>query len=709
MGLPTDYLQRVYAGVLGKIIGVYLGRPFEGWSFEKIMAELGEITWYVHERRGVPLIVVDDDISGTFAFIRALEDHPGGFGITAEQVGKTWLNYLVENRLVLWWGGLGVSTEHTAYLRLKAGIPAPQSGSIALNGKLVAEQIGAQIFIDSWAMVCPGDPARAAALAKQAASVSHDGEAVFAAQLLAAMESAAFVESDLHKLLDVGLTFIPHDCLIAKMIGELRQLRKADPDWHAARKLLVEKWGYDKYGGGCHMIPNHGVVIMALLWGNDDFQRSLMIANTAGWDTDCNSGNVGCFLGIKNGLKGIDAGPDFRGPVADRMYVSTADGARGITDAAAQAVWLTNIGRSLLGEKPIAPKDGARFHFDLPGSRQGWMPDPSPDAFPGLKLENVAGHSELGSRSLAMHYHGLAPGQSARAVMQTGLLGDPGKAGYALVASPTLHCGQTVRCAIWADSANAHPVIARLAIFTWTDGDRPLRIPGPPAALAPGEKRTLQWTVHTPPGQPISQLAVELSSDHPASGAAYLDLVTWSGTPDLALGVPEAKDSTAWRRAWVDGVDTTNWGNRRGSDEEFVLTQNHGRGLLVYGGREWGPHRVTATVRSPLAKNFGIAAHVNGMRRYYALLLDGKFARLIKMRDEQTVLAERAYPTECRQPVKLSIAVDGSRICASIDEKQVFDMIDANDPLTTGGIALMCEEGRMISGAVRVESAALQR
>lgn len=25
---PSDYLERVYAGVLGKLIGVYLGRPF---------------------------------------------------------------------------------------------------------------------------------------------------------------------------------------------------------------------------------------------------------------------------------------------------------------------------------------------------------------------------------------------------------------------------------------------------------------------------------------------------------------------------------------------------------------------------------------------------------------------------------------------------------------------------------------------------------
>ena len=45
--LPSDYPDRVYAGVLGKI-GVYLGRPFEGWLHERIEAEPGEITGYVH-------------------------------------------------------------------------------------------------------------------------------------------------------------------------------------------------------------------------------------------------------------------------------------------------------------------------------------------------------------------------------------------------------------------------------------------------------------------------------------------------------------------------------------------------------------------------------------------------------------------------------------------------------------------------------------
>jgi ADP-ribosylglycohydrolase len=46
--IPQDYAERVYAGVLGKIIGVYLGRPFEGWTYEKITAQLGEINYYVH-------------------------------------------------------------------------------------------------------------------------------------------------------------------------------------------------------------------------------------------------------------------------------------------------------------------------------------------------------------------------------------------------------------------------------------------------------------------------------------------------------------------------------------------------------------------------------------------------------------------------------------------------------------------------------------
>jgi len=389
--LPNDYLERVYAGVLGKLIGVYLGRPFEGWTYEKIMEQLGEITGYVHERLNKPLIVTDDDISGTFTFLRALPDYGNRRDLTAAQIGQTWLNYLIERRTILWWGGKGNSTEHTAYMRLKQGIPAPDSGSIATNGKIVAEQIGAQIFIDGWAMVAPGDPALAADLARRAASVSHDGEAIYGAQVIAVMESLAFVESDLNKLLDAALTFIPADSTIARMIGDIRGWHKQEPDWRKARALLEAHYGYDKYGGVCHMVPNHGLIILSLLYGEDDFNKSLMIVNTSGWDTDCNSGNVGCLLGIKNGLATLEGKVDWRGPVADRMYISSADGGRSITDATLESIHIVNAGRQLAGLAPEYPKQGARFHFDLPGSVQGFLSSAG-----SVKLENVAGHSALG-------------------------------------------------------------------------------------------------------------------------------------------------------------------------------------------------------------------------------------------------------------------------------------------------------------------------
>jgi hypothetical protein len=123
--------------------------------------------------------------------------------------------------------------------------------------------------------------------------------------------------------------------------------------------LLAAKYGYDKFSGVCHLVPNHGVMILSLLYGEDNFQKTLMIANICGWDTDCNSGNVGCLMGIKNGLSGIDCGPDWRGPLVDQLYVPTAGGGWAITDAVIETFHIVNSGRSLAGLPIFSPKGGA--------------------------------------------------------------------------------------------------------------------------------------------------------------------------------------------------------------------------------------------------------------------------------------------------------------------------------------------------------------
>jgi hypothetical protein len=69
--------------------------------------------------------------------------------------------------------------------------------------------------------------------------------------------------------------------------------------------FVKEYYGYDRYPGPCHIIPNSGVIIMSLLYGGD-FSKTINISNICGWDTDCKTGNAGTTLGVMAGLEGID-------------------------------------------------------------------------------------------------------------------------------------------------------------------------------------------------------------------------------------------------------------------------------------------------------------------------------------------------------------------------------------------------------------------
>ncbi|MEJ2089124.1 MAG: ADP-ribosylglycohydrolase family protein, partial [Gammaproteobacteria bacterium] len=561
--LPDNYAERVYAGVLGKVIGVYLGRPFEGWTYSMIQERLGDVDYYVHDKLDVPLIVTDDDISGTFTFLRALEDHGTRRDLTAREVGESWLNYLIRDRTVLWWGGLGNSTEHTAYLRLTHGIEAPASGSMALNGKVVAEQIGAQIFIDGWAMVCPGDPDQAVAFADAAARVSHDGEAVHGAKVLAAMEALAFVESDTDVLIDRALGYVPPDSVIATMIGDIRAWHAREADWRATREQIEATYGYDKYGGNCHMVPNHGLIIHALLHGEGDFSETLKIVNTSGWDTDCNSGNLGCLMGIKAGLAGIDAGLerglDWRGPVADRLYMPTADGGRAISDCVTEALHIVNLGRQLAEAPPLLPKGGAQFHFSFPGAVQGF--------------HIVAGEGRLQNVTTNGGNHALQVTCSTELRVGTPVF-TPSKdvakyfegAGYALMASPRVFPGQTLEAILVEARMRgwANPYVS----FYGND-DVPTTMDGVSVPIPETGSLTLTMPVPSVSG-PIFEVGIRVSG---GTGSICLDGLKWSGEPELDYRKPAHRGSM-WRRAWVNGVDQLIAGPRL--PEMLRLIQNEG-------------------------------------------------------------------------------------------------------------------------------------
>jgi ADP-ribosylglycohydrolase len=701
MSIPADYLERVYAGVLGKLIGVYLGRPFEGWTYQRILRELGPIEYYVHDRLKMPLVVTDDDVSGTFTFVRALAEHGVKADLSAEEIGKTWLNSIVERRSILWWGGNGNSTEHTAWLNLQRGIAAPLSGAMATNGKTVAEQIGAQIFIDGWALVAPGNPHLAARFAEAAGSVSHDGESVYAAKLLAAMEAEAFLSADIHHLLDVGLSVIPGDSLIARLVTDVRSWCSELPDWRDARQKIEEQYGYDKFPGNCHVVPNHALIILALLYSRGDFHQAMKIVNTAGWDTDCNSGNVGCLIGVMHGLKGLEGGPDWRGPLADRALISASDGGYAINDAARLAYDIANLGRQLGDLAPLPPpKDGAQFHFTLPGSVQGFMAERDlvqPDI---LSIEQA---NRSGRPALALRFKSLARGRTAVALTPTFSPPNVGEMRtYHLLASPRVYSGQTIKARVIADVTNTSTVSAALRIKVYGRDDHLVDFDSPSMALAPGADAALSWTIPDLDGQPIQQIGVCLTSERAgADGIVWLDYLGWSGTPRLKLRRPK-EPGAFWRQSWVNNVSLFN----DNFASAFRISQDRGSGMIVHGTREWTDYRVSSAVIVHLGASAGLAARVQGLRRYYALLLEANDrVRLVKIRDDaRIVLAEAPCRWTLEKEVALKLEVRGSMIAGTVDGSIVLRATDSSAmPFESGGVGLVITEGALSTDQIDIE------
>lgn len=669
----SDYAERVYAGVLGKTIGVYLGRPIEGWSQERIADRFGEISGYVARELGVPLVVADDDLTGTFTFVRAVSDSGRGLDTGAADVAEAWLNYVLEGRTVFWWGGVGVSTEHTAYARLRSGVSPPASGSSALNGSVLAEQIGAQIFVDAWALVSPGRPEQAAELARRAATVSHDGEAVHGAQVIAAMESEAFVTPDVDRLLDCGLSSIPPGCLVARMIEDIRRWHAEEDDWRAARERLAAEYPDERFPGMCHLVPNHGRVILALLYGEGDFGRSMTIVNTSGFDTDCNAGNLGCLLGIRGGLACFDGDVDWRGPVADRLILPTADGGSAVTDCLREAIRLTAVGNSLAGKPYAAPKQGARFSFALPGAVQG---------FAVLRGNARVGNAETrdGGRALELTLPG--PGVVEVATPTFASPSPAGPGAYEVMSSPTLHSGQVVRALLEAPAANGGPVSVRpLVRVGGSDGPTRL-VEGAGQVLSPGGSHALTWRVPATGGEPVASFGFTIAG---GPGALLVDRVDWRGAPDVSL-LP-ARPAGRALDAWIDAVEHCTIA----PDGSVSIADASGRGLLLQGTRDWGDYIVEASLEAG-ALAAGLVARAQGLRRYYALVLEGDTARLVKVAGgEQTLWAGRAkLPAGL---VQVALEVCRTTVRAFVGGTCVARCVDADETFRSGGAGLLCERG----------------
>lgn len=110
-----------------------------------------------------------------------------------------------------------------------------------------------------WACVCPGDPARAREYAGRDASVDHQGEAVEAAQFLAAAMALAFIKDDAVQCLKAAAEDLPEGSRLAHLVADACALCSENPAQARARL----DWRYGGVDGS--LIPKVAQVLTSLL------------------------------------------------------------------------------------------------------------------------------------------------------------------------------------------------------------------------------------------------------------------------------------------------------------------------------------------------------------------------------------------------------------------------------------------------------------
>lgn len=305
-----ELFDKVHGGWLGRCAGCLLGKPVEGWTRSQIerylnVADAYPLRDYFPAVSPVPEgfppalaesrclkgritnMVRDDDTDYTILGLHILEAH--GRGYTTAAVGEEWLTHLPYH--------LVYTAERVAYRNLVNGLGPPAT---ATHWNPYREWIGAQIRADIWGYACPGMPEVAAELAFKDAALSHTKNGIYGEMLVAAMIAAAFTTDDLGQLIQVGLSEIPETSRLAEAVRNTAAWSREHDNWEEVWEKVMAKYG--RYHP-VHTINNAAMVILALLKGDGDYERTITTAVMCGLDTDCNGATAGSVLGPMVGAK----------------------------------------------------------------------------------------------------------------------------------------------------------------------------------------------------------------------------------------------------------------------------------------------------------------------------------------------------------------------------------------------------------------------
>ena len=310
----TDILDHIYGAWLGRAAGCCLGKPVEKWPKQRIADYLEfygalPLDDYIPMGKGFPeghpreyyisgedctrgnidYMTRDDDMDYPVLGLHTLEREGSNF--TSMDVGYTLLDRMPYN--------LVATAERIAYRNLVNDLGPPES---ATYRNPFREWIGAQIRADIWGYVTPGWPEMAAEFAFRDATVSHVKNGVYGEMFVAAMLAGTYIASDIEEAVTIGLSEIPNNCRLAEAVRDTVRWSKQDNDWEQTFSKISERYGHYS---DVHAINNAALIVMGLIHGDGDFEKTIVTTVLGGWDADCTGATAGSIAGMILGAKSL--------------------------------------------------------------------------------------------------------------------------------------------------------------------------------------------------------------------------------------------------------------------------------------------------------------------------------------------------------------------------------------------------------------------
>ncbi len=253
-----------------------------------------------HKRYGITMDFDENDSWSTddteFSLLTALTLIENKGLLTNEAVKKAWLEYVVPQDEYY----RGGASEIEAAMNLKRGLTPPLTGKY--NSHYMSD--GAAMRIAPVGIICAGDPARAAELAKIDASISHWRDGIWGAQAVAAAVSIAMVNGSVEEIIDAARQVIPEDSWFRYTFEKaLNIVEESDSLESAWTPLHTELW--TKYKAAVPEAISQAFALFKLSKGN--FKKGVIYAGNFGRDAD----TIGAVVGALNGaINGADKIPE---------------------------------------------------------------------------------------------------------------------------------------------------------------------------------------------------------------------------------------------------------------------------------------------------------------------------------------------------------------------------------------------------------------